>query len=255
MWCTQCSTGFNWRTGLIITDARDLHNPHYVDFIRNNPNFQYNRNRDGGNHEQKEEKGNVEVENPCDRLTFENVQIPNSEIVNRRVAHLCHNFRDIITGFQQQMGHIRWFARRRFVNGNQYDEVDYALRYVTDRWDEKRWRIQVEHHDRFRQTNQEYIDVMMTWMVVMNDLFATFVTARNNQGPNHKITNDEAKHFIEQMTHISTYTNTTLKEMDKIYKRKTIVIDIPKESTGFHWEDLLTQLKDLTGLGLLLSNV
>ncbi|NDJ15421.1 MAG: hypothetical protein EBY17_30270, partial [Acidobacteriia bacterium] len=41
MWCTQCNTGFNWRTGMVINDARDLHNPHYIEFIRNNPTFQY----------------------------------------------------------------------------------------------------------------------------------------------------------------------------------------------------------------------
>lgn len=248
MWCTRCNTGFNWRTGMIITDARDLHNPHYVDFIRNNPNFQYNRSRQGNNDEKKDEGKDIMIDNPCDRLTFENVQLPNSEIVNRKVSHLYNGLRDVITGFQQQMGHIRWFARRRFVNGNQYDEVEYALRYVTDKWDEKRWRIQVEHHDRFRQTNQEYIDVLMTWTVVMNDLFAKYLTHRHNQGgPNHKITNDEAKEFIEQMTHISNYTNTALKDMDKIYKRKTIVIDIPKISEGSVLSDMFTDVKNFIG--------
>jgi hypothetical protein len=254
MWCTRCNTGFNWRTGLVITDARDLHNPHYIDFVRNNPSFQYNHTRPASTSPTTADTHTPtptpmpmpmptqpqsqpqfhpptpptieNMENPCDRVTLETIQLPSSSDLMVHIHTLDLAMRTIITSFQQQMGHVRWLARRKFLDANRYDEVEYALRYVTNRWDEKRWRIQVEHHDRFRQTNQEYVDVIMTWMVVMNDLFATHITRLPYRA---EISVPNAKHFIKQMRHISEYTNNTLSEMDKMYKRKTIVIAIPED--------------------------
>lgn len=220
MWCTRCNTGFNWRTGMVIKDARDLHNPHYIDFVRHNPGFQYSQQR--GQSANGADEKNAVIDNPCDRLTIETIQLPDAYSVLRRIS-IDTSIRAIISAFQQQMLHVRDYARRKFMAGNQYDETEYALRYVTKRWDEKRWRIMVEHHDRFRQTNQEYVDVIMTWLVVMNDLFATHLMSV------HSITADGAKRFIEQMRHISEYTNTTLKEMNTMYKRKTLLIEIPAD--------------------------
>lgn len=225
MWCTQCNTGFNWRTGMVIADARDLHNPHYIDFVRQNPGFQYQQHRGSGGSEQKVHSPAMDatIDNPCDRLTLETIQLPSAYAVSHRLGNLDITLRNIITLFQQQMLHVRDYARNKFMRGNQYDETGYALRYVTNRWDEKRWKIMVEHHDRFRQTNVEYIDVTMTWLVVMNDLFAVHLPRDKS------ISIQEANHFVEQMKQISEYTNNTLKEMNTMYKRKTTLIEIPTD--------------------------
>ena len=214
---------------MVITNARDLHNPHYIDFVRQNPGFQYQQQRSGDS----EQKGHnpamaaaAAIDNPCDRLTLETIQLPAAYAVSQRLGVLDITLRSIITSFQQQMLHVRDYARNKFMHGNQYDETRYALRYVTNRWDEKRWKIMVEHHDRFRQTNVEYIDVIMTWLVVMNDLFAVHLLHLPHNG---SIGFAEAKHFVEQMQKISEYTNNTLKEMNAMYKRKTTLIEIPTD--------------------------
>lgn len=219
MWCTKCSTGFNWRTGIVIKDARDLHNPHYIDFVRNNPGFQYN-SQNGGEEKKGDQKMN-QLDNPCDRITIDTIVLPDLTTTFRRADVIPGDskLRSVITDFQQQMLHVRDYARRKFATGNQYDEIDYALRYLTKQWDEKRWRIMVEHHDRFRQTNQEYVDVILTWLVVMNDLFNIHLSSR--------LKVEDSIHFIEQMKKITEYTNQTLTEMNTLYKRKTTPIELP----------------------------
>jgi hypothetical protein len=242
MWCTKCNTGFNWRTGVIIKDARDLHNPHYIDFVRSNPGFQYTTN---ANEEKKaaDHKTNQVLDNPCDRITIETIQLPIMSTVYRNADIIPgdNRLRTIIVGFQQQMLHVRDYARRKFATGNQYDEIDYALRYLTKQWDEKRWRIMIEHHDRFRQTNQEYIDVILTWLVVMNDLFTIHLSS--------KLKDKDAVHFIEQMKKITEYTNQTLLDMNKLYKRKTTLIEMPQEliMTNFI-EELVHRVKCWMGI-------
>jgi len=227
MWCTRCNTGFNWRTGLVITDARDLHNPHYIDFVRNNPNFQYTQQRGGA-------PENIPIDNPCDRLTLDTIHLPITTNVGMQTLHLHQALREAIQGFQQEMLHVRTYALRKFVRGNQYDEQEYALRYVTKRWSETRWRIMVEHHDRFRQTNQEFSDVLLTWLVVMNDLFAHFL-------PPHRVdplSVDDAETFLRQMRHISEYTNRTLSDLCQAYNRTVSLLRLPPQSE----ESFLTQL-------------
>ena len=42
MWCTQCHTAFDWRTGCIIRER--IHNPHYYEWERNNDSATTNNN-------------------------------------------------------------------------------------------------------------------------------------------------------------------------------------------------------------------
>jgi len=248
MWCTVCNTGFNWRTGLVITDTRELHNPHYVDFIRKNPTFRYvapstnDEKRDEKNEERNEEKKTgqnhgAQFANPCDRVTLDNVPIPSIYYAN--MLRLPRPVQDMIYHFQQEMGHVRNYSLHQFTTRNQYDPVEYALHYVSGKWDAKRLRIMIEHHDRFSQTNLEYIDVIITWLIVLNDLFRQHnltsdrpitrtTTAMNLPMP----TLEQATEFIDHAKKITEYTNTQLTEMNKMYKRvtKLIRVDPPRDN-------------------------
>ncbi|NDJ15161.1 MAG: hypothetical protein EBY17_28910, partial [Acidobacteriia bacterium] len=106
---------------------------------------------------------------------------------------------------------------------NRYDEMEYAIRYLIGQWDEKRWRIQIEHHDRFQQTNQEYVDVILTWLVVMTDLFQSQLLTVAPA----VLTLEHGRHCIQQMYQISQYTNQVLTEMNTLYRRVTPLIHLP----------------------------
>jgi hypothetical protein len=223
MWCIKCSTGFNWDTGIIITDVKSLHNPHYAEFIRNNPNFKYNKKRHGEKTEDKKnQEGNPIPFNPCDVVTLDNINLPDLNQTVRRTSHLPASLRTHFDKFQQNMTHMVSFSRKRFVRANKHDDIDYALRYLTGRWDERRWRIQIEHNDRFRQTNQEYVDVIITWLVVMCDLFSKMMEYTESFSYyGGKMELEEANSLLGQMNLISHHTNENLRIMNKLYKRKT----------------------------------
>ena len=221
---------------MIIRDVRQLHNPHYAEFVRQNPNFRYGSAR--------EEKTEVKVpHNPCDVMTLEtfvpfdygSVQRKFTDL--RRVHFLLHTDQSmnstcetehlqIILDFQQLMGHVQDYAVRKFIQGNQYDAVDFAYKYVKNLIDEKRWRIQIEHHDRFQQTNREYADVLQLWLVVLHDLFANYLMSQSR----YELNNDDTVKFITEMMNMTNYTNRLLSEMNQTYKRKTNLITMPEQA-------------------------
>jgi hypothetical protein len=240
MWCTLCNTGFNWRTGLIIKDAKGLHNPHYVDFIKKNPNFQYNVKTEEEKSEEEKKTAAMVIDNPCDRVTLESFVSIDLNYMQSRMRHLNCRLRDCFNAFQQQMGHMLDYSRGKFIHGNEYNEVGYALNYITDEWDEKQWRIRLEHHDRFRQTNEEYADVMLTWLVVMKDLLNGFISLDQTN-----LTIAKADEILKQMQQISEYTNNTLEGMNKIYKRKTNLIKVPICEAPAQWTLMSDNVKNI----------
>jgi hypothetical protein len=238
MWCTNCNTGFNWRTGIIIQNVRELHNPHYAEFVRKNPNFEYTHNR------------NDRSLNPCDVLTLETYENFGYDSVMRQFKNLfvvpsglfnlnATNFNDIICQFQQLIGHTRQYAIEKFLQGNQYDELEYAYRYLKHMLDEKQWRIQIEHHERFRQTNREYADLTLLWLVVMRDLFEKYLMSPSRKN----IDENETRQFIKEMINITTYINTLITDMNQLYNRKTNLITMPIKVTDSYW--LKTLVLDL----------
>ena len=237
MWCTNCNTGFNWRTGIIIQNVRELHNPHYAEFVSKNPNFKYTHNR------------NERSANPCDILTLETYENFGYDSVMRQFKHLfvtpsdsfnlnATNFNDIICQFQQLIGHTREYAIVKFLQGNQYDELEYAYRYLKHTLNEKQWRIQIEHHERFGQTNREYADLTLLWLVVMRDLFEKYLMSPLRKN----IDENETREFIKEMINITTYTNTLIADMNQLYNRKTNLIIMPTKVTDSYWLETLQLL-------------
>ena len=236
MWCTNCNNGFNYRTGMIIKDVRQLHNPHYAEFIRQNPNFRYGSGR--------EEKADHKApHNPCDVMTLETFvpyefgRVQRKFVDLRRVHFLLNReqvvnsvnevkYQQIICDFQQLMGHIQDYALRKFIQGNQYDAVEYAYKFVTSKLDEKRWRIQIEHHDRFQQTNREYADVIQLWLVVLHDLFTNYLMSESK----YALNDEDMIKFITEMMNMTNYTNRLISEMNETYKRKTNLINMPQQA-------------------------
>jgi hypothetical protein len=219
MWCTQCNTGFNWRTGMIINDVRNLHNPHYIEFMRKNPHFTYRPN-----HPLEEEKKNdatlttTTTTTECKQqppTTLFNLILPTYATVIPRIQHLRPIILvDVISNFHQMMGDTRSYALT-LNDANQFDEIHYALKYLINDWTEKQWRIRLETHDRHTQVNQEYCDVILTCLIIMSDLFFEFVT-----NPTLKpITVLNSIQLIKQLTTIVDYTNDVIHQMNILYKR------------------------------------
>ena len=202
MWCTQCNTGFNWRTGLVIRDVRQLHNPHYMDFLAKNPNFIYG--------DAKIPEVAATTPNACDRFTLQTVPIRMMD----RAGMLSRN--PVLSFYCRQLGDIRQRAIQRFVYANRPDENLYAMKYIQQNWPEKRWRISLEHNDRFRQLNTEYADVILTWITLMNDLYDSA------QGDYFAL-----REKIPEMIHLASYINVQMITMDRLYNRVTFRIPNP----------------------------
>ena len=80
MWCTQCQSGFNWKSGDLITNHVNLHNPHYYQWLfSRNQNNDNNDNNDNCNMVTNNNKINVyKIKN----MLFSKVSVGNKKKVS-----------------------------------------------------------------------------------------------------------------------------------------------------------------------------
>ena len=202
MWCTQCHTAFNWRTGRIESN---VHNPHYFEWLRRNGN---NVPRNPG-------------DIPCQQNELRHVFVNEfRRIVNEHENHplrlVCIAFIDRLV---QNTLHMRYTLMSRHavpVNRERINEslrINYMMNHIT----ENDFKSRLQRDDKKYSKNREIHNVLEILLNTITDILFRFSlhvgTARMNSW---------VLDILEEIDPIVDYVNECLRDISKTYSSKLI---------------------------------
>lgn len=201
MWCTQCHTAFNWRTGRIESV---VHNPHYFEWLRRNGNA-VPRN-----------PGDI----PCHNELTHNIY---NEIRNRiQDVFANHPQRDYYEGYIGRT--IRHILHMRHVTLAHYNVPNRAaiheelrIRYMRNMISENEFKVILQRTDKKLEKKREIRNIVELLMTTSTDIILRFYAKLNHE------TNPELdSKILDELRPIVDYANGCLTEIGRVYSGTTI---------------------------------
>jgi len=201
MWCTQCHTAFNWRTGRIESN---VHNPHYFEWLRRNGNA-VPRNP---------------LDNPCNNdlqhtdyttiRTMLQVRHPNHPLSKSTDEYLGRTVRNVI--------HMRYVTVPRYrtedrVVRNEILRIQYMRNIIT----EDDFKTILQRNEKKVEKYREIHNVLTILLTTVTDIilrFRTYLSGTTNNEFNDTI--------LKEINPLVDYVNECLRDTAKTYKSKNI---------------------------------
>ena len=211
MWCTQCHTAFDWKTGEIVIGM--IHNPHFSEWQRNN----------GGAGER------VEAVDPCNVDRAYNIQYYS---VSKALEKCDKKDYVKLNDLFRFIRHVKYYDMtdmNRTLNSNK--DLDYRIDFMTNKIDLKTFQRKLQALDK-KQTKQR--EVYMVYDMFTNTIINSFVTyvfngdipsARYNE--RGKVVHADVKkigEFNKILNKLIDYTNESLTKIGKKYKNQVPLI-------------------------------
>jgi hypothetical protein len=179
MWCTQCQTGFSWRTGKI---ENNLHNPHYFEWLR----------RTGGQvaHNPNENLCGRELThrsaNDFERLLYLKTSEPvvrgtsstadrkyRSEIVRLQHPNVKPTF-DKILIIIRSIIHLNYVDRARFETNAILENQDLRIHYMRNQLSAERFKTLLQQRNKKTHKQREILNVIDIVVNTVTDILYRF---------------------------------------------------------------------------------
>jgi hypothetical protein len=203
MWCTQCHTAFNWRTGRI---EAAVHNPHYFEWLRRN--------------------GNAVPRNPGDNPCQNDLQ-----------HHHYTRMRTFLTGTGKHVSNplsaacdeflartVRNTLHMRYVIVPRYTVVDRALRneqlriqYMRNLITEEHFKTTLQRNEKKVEKHREIHNVLTILLTTVTDIMFRFLNHLNESEPGMW-----SNEILAEIDPIVDYVNECLRDTAKTYKSKAL---------------------------------
>jgi len=151
MWCTQCHTAFDWKSGKV--EISNIHNPHYFQWLRNN-------------------RGTIQDNlNPCGgRINY--VQLFD------HLEFVCVNNYDYLISTSEMYrlrSHIENVSlhklRLKFRLEPEKENLDMRLKWLKNEITEKKWMVELQKREKSKLFITSKIHIFEMVTTVINDLF------------------------------------------------------------------------------------
>lgn len=202
MFCTNCNTGFNWRTGRIETN---IHNPHYFEWLRRN--------------------GNTVPRTPGD-VPCNNNQILHTTYNGLRtlltVKHKLHPLSSacdsFFSRFIRNVLHMRYVIMPRFTQGNrQVRNEALRIQYMRNRIDETQFKVLLQRNEKKADKNNEMNNVLDLLLATLTDIVFRFDAHLKEVAAG-----EWQIDILEEIDPIVDYANTCLYDISKVYKSRRL---------------------------------
>lgn len=201
MWCTQCHTAFNWRTGRI---EAQVHNPHYFEWLRRNGN-DVPRNP---------------LDNPCQRdITHQNYTRINNLLQNRFphdfLSKPCTLYMEKLV---RNIVHMRYVILPRYEVLNRERRNEYLrIQYMRNFIDQNKFKTTLQRNEKKYEKHREIRNILDVLKSTVTDIILRFdAYLEGNPTGNFSVT------ILEEIDPIVDYANNCLSDISKVYTSKRL---------------------------------
>lgn len=201
MWCTQCHTAFDWRTGRV---QEAVHNPHYFEWLRRNGNAI------------PRTPGDVPCQQALTHTTF-------TAIRNLlRVRHVMHAFSDVCERMMSaiirntiHLVHVIIipFREQNHVQRNEYFRIQYMRQRIT----EEQFKVKLQQTEKRVNKNREIFHILDVLQSTVTDIVFRFYSHLETSAAGQWNMD-----LFDEFDPIVDYTNACLADISKTYGCKRI---------------------------------
>ena len=205
MWCTQCHTAFNWRTGRI---EQVVHNPHYFEWLRRNGN----------------EVPRAPGDNPCQNNEFNHrtYMVFQELLRGKHVANpLSKQYEDRLSRIVRNVIHMRYVIMNQYtaqnrVQRNEGLRIQYMRNWIT----EDHFKTILQREDKKEEKKREVRNVLDILYTTCTDIVLRFI-AHLREAPAGQWT----QVILDEVVPIVDYANECFRDIGRIYKCKVLTFN------------------------------
>ena len=183
MWCTQCQTGFSWRTGRIETN---VHNPHYFEWLRRNRGQENNRQEvDFQCGRELTHRMSTELERlllakttqPVVRTNFSIMRHNDTKYISELTKYRHPNAQpalDKLTTIIRSILHVNAVDRERYVYNRELDNQNLRISYMRNHLSSDRFKILVQQRHKKIHKHREIANVIDIVVATVTDIIYRF---------------------------------------------------------------------------------
>jgi hypothetical protein len=202
MWCTQCHTAFNWRTGRI---EANVHNPHYFEWLRRNGN------------EVPRAAGDIPCQhNEITHNTY--TQIRTTLRTRYPEYYLTKPCDEYMMRLIRNTTHMRYTIMTKYEVGNRETRNEQLrIDYMRNRITEDQFKTTLQRNDKKFEKSREIHNVLTILLNTITDIVNRFATHLRD-APNNEFVVDT----LEEVDPIVDYVNECLRDISKTYTSKVM---------------------------------